>query len=117
MTIEDKTKKASDGRYCLASDQSICYEGNLYRSSITQLRDIRETVKDFPVDLREPILNLISRAVNQALNASQEIYLPLLDKSKLEKVLARPNDYQTDMNALIRIPTEIFGITRETGEG
>jgi len=101
------------GRYCLISDPNICYEGGLYRAYVSRLRGIKDEIETLPDYVRDQVREMIGRATNLAINASQEIYFPLLDKHKLEKVLATHNDYKTDMNGLIRIPTQIFDVPTE----
>lgn len=109
-----QAKSDPKGRYCLISDPSICYEGGVYRANVDGLRSIKEEIETLPDYVRDQVREMIGKATSLTLNASREIYDPLLDESKLEKVLATNNDYKTDMGGLIMIPTQIFGVTRET---
>ncbi len=84
------------------------YDFEKYLDSRRRLDELKEQIDVQPTISREDSLAIVREAMRRAIEICKEIYEPLIDQNRLEKVRQHgSNDYLTDFKGLDSIP-ELF---------
>jgi hypothetical protein len=78
----------------------IGYNGSKYRSACQMVWEARKEVESLPESLQERVLGICEKIAQGVVDASREIYLPLVNPDKIAIVESGRNDYNTDMKGL-----------------
>ena len=88
---------------------NLTYDLGKFQHACQYVRDAKIDIGNLPEPNRNDILRIAHQIAKGVLEASKEIYLPLIDKKKLEIIRKSASDYSTDLKGLDSLP-ELFNI-------
>ncbi|MBI2043464.1 hypothetical protein HYT25_03685 [Candidatus Pacearchaeota archaeon] len=81
-TIREPKSKGNFYPHPISANPVVCYDGDAYLSFVQEVRDVRNSVRDLPEEVREQVNKMLSQVVRGTLDASKVVYDSLIDPAK-----------------------------------